>query len=123
MNINSHYYFINALELIFNLYYTDIILEVSIKNSKIRFVRTWCIFETQKPQVVFDGLFGIELLKGEELLRAAFCGIEKCAFIVLFTYQKATTAFCGIEKIIDFVKMLIRIGMFLEEIRRGFKGI
>ena len=31
-------------------------MEVSLNNSKIKFVQTWCVFESQKPQVVFDGL-------------------------------------------------------------------
>ena len=27
-----------------------------IYNSKIKFVLTWCVFELQKPQVVFDSV-------------------------------------------------------------------
>ena len=37
------------------------LMYISLKNSKIKFVQTWCVFESQKPQVVFGGVFGMEV--------------------------------------------------------------
>ena len=57
--IAEEYFWIHYLHdkdstILYNNYIHNFLGGSALKNSKIKFVRTWCIFELQKSQVVFD---------------------------------------------------------------------